>query len=845
MHLALVGVLGSLGLAASALGQDSRPFPIRSAAVDDAAGEVRLAPDRDEIRGLLALQRVRLTGLPLPGGDVVDLELERIDPGRHRFGFRVDGESRSDLSAGLDLSLWKGGVVGEPGSEAMLSLSGVQSGGWIQRGGQLVHLLPLPGDEGSWRDGDLLAVTEVALNRRGDALDYHCEAQAPRRGPSAQAPPDSGGYAPGGGGVKECTIAIETDYQLFEVFGELDAMTVYIMTLLSFVSNRYELQASTILTFPYVQFYTDPDDPWSTQESGGNCVDLLYEFRDAWAGQVPEDATLGHFVSGAKLGCGVAWVDVLCKYPGYNFSVSGNINGLVNFPVQQQPYNWDFMVIAHELGHNFKTWHTHDYCPPLDECAPAGYWGSCQDETICLTDGTIMSYCHLCPGGTGNITTYFHPVVADVITSGAMECLPDYEFMESKPGPLFIPDLPAAVSVMLLGGDPVGPLRVHYRYDPGSFASEPLSGGQGIHRGFLPPPGCHDDPEFYFAFDDSVFGEVTYPLDAPQSLLTTVVGIPIPESTEDFEIDTGWTAENLGASAGDWDRGVPVDDPSWTYAPDADHDGSGNCWLTANVAGESDVDGGAVRLTSPAYDMIAHGAVFLSYSYFLYLEHPGSGDALIVEANGQDGNGLWHEISRYEQSSDGWRSGTISYVALLAAGVQPTIKTHIRFTVQDVGQDGVVEAAIDAFEVSFIYCDPIGTNYCGPANLNSTGTSGVILAIGSEVAEDNQLVLVANLLPPEQFGFFLASMSAGFIPFAGETQGNLCLGGDIGRYDGEVASTLGIGHLTLTPDLAHIPTSTGTAVARPGDTWHFQAWFRDDNPYPTSNFTDGVRITFE
>ena len=30
----------------------------------------------------------------------------------------------------------------------------------------------------------------------------------------------------------------------------------------------------------------------------------------------------------------------------------------------------------------------------------------------------------------------------------------------------------------------------------------------------------------------------------------------------------------------------------------------------------------------------------------------------------------------------------------------------------------------------------------------------------------------------------------------------------------------------------------------PGDTWNFQAWFRDMNPGPTSNFTDGVAVTF-
>ena len=33
-------------------------------------------------------------------------------------------------------------------------------------------------------------------------------------------------------------------------------------------------------------------------------------------------------------------------------------------------------------------------------------------------------------------------------------------------------------------------------------------------------------------------------------------------------------------------------------------------------------------------------------------------------------------------------------------------------------------------------------------------------------------------------------------------------------------------------------------AARPGDTWTFQAWYRDANPTPTSNLTDAVAVTF-
>ena len=37
---------------------------------------------------------------------------------------------------------------------------------------------------------------------------------------------------------------------------------------------------------------------------------------------------------------------------------------------------------------------------------------------------------------------------------------------------------------------------------------------------------------------------------------------------------------------------------------------------------------------------------------------------------------------------------------------------------------------------------------------------------------------------------------------------------------------------------------SGTVAAMPGETWHFQAWHRDRNPLPTTNYTDAVSITF-
>jgi hypothetical protein len=88
--------------------------------------------------------------------------------------------------------------------------------------------------------------------------------------------------------------------------------------------------------------------------------------------------------------------------------------------------NWDFIVVAHETGHNFGAYHTHDYCPPIDQCAPDGYYGPCQTQQVCQV-GTIMSYCHLCPGGITNSQTFFHSQIAGVMLGGiSSSCATSY-----------------------------------------------------------------------------------------------------------------------------------------------------------------------------------------------------------------------------------------------------------------------------------------------------------------------------------------------------------------------------------------------------------------------------------
>ncbi len=82
----------------------------------------------------------------------------------------------------------------------------------------------------------------------------------------------------------------------------------------------------------------------------------------------------------------------------------------------------------------------------------------------------------------------------------------------------------------------------------------------------------------------------------------------------------------------------------------------------------------------------------------------------------------------------------------------------------------------------------------------------------------------------------------------GGSAGTLCLGGSIGRYvgPGQVLNSGAAGAFELVLDLTQHPTPTGLVAVQAGETWNFQAWYRDAvGGTPVSNFTSGRSIAFQ
>ncbi|MCB9906323.1 MAG: FG-GAP repeat protein [Planctomycetes bacterium] len=142
-------------------------------------------------------------------------------------------------------------------------------------------------------------------------------------------------------------------------------------------------------------------------------------------------------------------------------------------------------------------------------------------------------------------------------------------------------------------------------------------------------------------------------------------------------------------------------------------------------------------------------------------------------------------------------------------------------------------------------CRPQGTVYCSPAVTNSTGFAATLLASGSAQVATNQLTLIAQEIPAGQFGYFLVGSNAGWVPNPAGSQGNLCLGGNLGRYNlGPQIQLAGPdGAFQLELDLQALPLP-GSPPVTAGQTWYFQCWYRDLDPISTSNFSDAVEILF-
>ena len=365
--------------------------------------------------------RVLVEDFPLPGQGAVRLDLERLpSPWAPGARIAIDG-----VDSGLTprqitgpLAIYTGRVRELEGSRVFLALSEDGARGWVRASDELGGLVQLTSSPGE----PIRATTEPQLLALGASLPSaasFCDGEVFASDHEGDGPSSLTAQAqvevPGAVTVANCRLALETDWQFFQKFGSTQGVTTYVTELVAALSERYLADAQTTFSIAYLGIWSSAGDPWTTPDGPGNTTQMLNEFQIAWSPITgsgwPASADLAHFLSGASIGGGRAYINVLCNQSS-GFGVSG-LHGNSNwgaFPTQSASLNWDFYVVAHELGHNFNARHTHSYCPPIDQCSS----DNCNSTQMC-TRGTVMSYCHTCPGGLGNIDLEFHPYVANQI----------------------------------------------------------------------------------------------------------------------------------------------------------------------------------------------------------------------------------------------------------------------------------------------------------------------------------------------------------------------------------------------------------------------------------------------
>tara|TARA_R110002073_G_scaffold118918_1_gene258282 strand:+ start:123536 stop:125839 length:2304 start_codon:yes stop_codon:yes gene_type:complete len=245
------------------------------------------------------------------------------------------------------------------------------------------------------------------------------------------------------------------------------------------------------------------------------------------------------------------------------------------------------------------------------------------------------------------------------------------------------------------------------------FAPIPATdNGDGTYSANLPGVACGTDVSYYFAASTDDGFTTTFPNDAPSNVFSVDVVSSIVEIFEDnFQTNTGWTVSGSVAD-GAWERDVPAGDGD-RGDPLQDADGSGQCYLTDNVAGNSDVDDGTTILTSPAMDA-SNGNATLTYSLW-YSNNVGAvDDSMTVQLSNNNG-GSWTTIDTIGPDSQGggWNEYSFDLDSIFA---NPSSQVRIRFNVSDLGEGSVVEAGVDAVKLIESSCEDVAMG-CNDADM--------------------------------------------------------------------------------------------------------------------------------
>lgn len=266
------------------------------------------------------------------------------------------------------------------------------------------------------------------------------------------------------------------------------------------------------------------------------------------------------------------------------------------------------------------------------------------------------------------------------------------------------------VEVQAVAGTPQANTGYFYYNTGGGFVSIQMNMvSPHVYEAVFPATACGTSISYYVSAQTDEGMTVYDPPDAPSAAFGTMSAYGLVVAFDDnFETDQGWTVVNsVDLTDGAWERGVPAGGGD-RGDPPTDYDGSGQCYVTDNADGNSDVDGGYTYLISPALDL-SGGDGTIEYALW-YTNNAGdnpNNDLFKVWASSDNGSNWTHVETFGPVTSAGWTVHSF----VVGNFVTPTSQVKVRFEASDLGSGSIVEAGIDAVNLVVPDCDVVPSGF--------------------------------------------------------------------------------------------------------------------------------------